>query len=50
MIFLIHNLKGGYEMSFASETKKELTQIEANDSCLKAEIISTHSNEWSCII
>ncbi|BDH62913.1 putative sporulation transcription regulator WhiA [Lysinibacillus sp. PLM2] len=25
-------------MSFASETKKELTQIEANDSCLKAEV------------
>ncbi|KGR80021.1 DNA-binding protein WhiA [Ureibacillus manganicus] len=25
-------------MSFASETKKELTQVEANDSCLKAEI------------
>ncbi|MFC5542412.1 MAG: DNA-binding protein WhiA [Bacilli bacterium] len=25
-------------MSFASETKKELTQIEANDQCLKAEV------------
>lgn len=25
-------------MSFASETKKELTQIEADDSCLKAEV------------
>lgn len=25
-------------MSFASETKKELTQIEANDQCLKAEL------------
>ncbi|SOC40149.1 DNA-binding protein WhiA [Ureibacillus acetophenoni] len=25
-------------MSFASETKKELTQVEANDSCLKAEL------------
>ncbi|CAM5205112.1 putative cell division protein WhiA OS=Ureibacillus acetophenoni OX=614649 GN=whiA PE=3 SV=1 [Ureibacillus acetophenoni] len=25
-------------MSFASETKKELTQVEANDSCLKAEV------------
>jgi len=38
MIYLIHNWKGGYEMSFASETKKELTQVEANDSCLKAEV------------
>jgi len=38
MIFLIHNLKGGYEVSFASETKKELTQVEADDSCLKAEV------------
>lgn len=25
-------------MSFASETKKELTQIEADESCLKAEV------------
>lgn len=25
-------------MSFASETKKELTQVEANDSCLRAEV------------
>ena len=25
-------------MSFASETKKELTQVEADDSCLKAEV------------
>lgn len=38
MIFLIHNLKGGYEVSFASETKKELTQVEADDSCIKAEV------------
>lgn len=26
------------KVSFASETKKELTQVEANDSCLKAEL------------
>ncbi len=26
------------KLSFASETKKELTQVEANDSCLKAEV------------
>lgn len=30
--------KGGYQMSFASETKKELTQMEADDLSLKAEL------------
>ena len=27
-------------MSFASETKKELTQVEADDQCMKAEVSS----------
>ena len=31
-------VKGGRKMSFASETKKELTQLETNDHCLKAEV------------
>jgi len=31
-------LKGGRDMSFASETKKELTQIEADNHCMKAEV------------
>ncbi len=30
--------RGGASMSFASETKKELTQIEESDQCLKAEV------------
>lgn len=30
--------KGGLDMSFASETKKELTQIEADNHCMKAEV------------
>lgn len=30
--------KGVKDMSFASETKKELTQVEAEDYCLKAEV------------
>lgn len=32
------NEKGVKGMSFASETKKELTQVEAEDHCLKAEV------------
>lgn len=37
---LLHSIlgKGEYKMSFASETKKELTQIEADDMSLKAEV------------
>lgn len=31
-------MKGGRDMSFASETKKELTQVEADDHCMKAEV------------
>lgn len=31
-------MKGGTVMSFASETKKELTQVDVNDKCLKAEV------------
>jgi len=31
-------VKGGRKMSFASETKKELTQLETDDHCLKAEV------------
>ena len=31
-------VKGGRKMSFASETKKELTQLETDDYCLKAEV------------
>src|SRR5690606_11850366 len=34
----IHLEKGAFFMSFASETKKELTQIETDDQCLKAEV------------
>ena len=34
-------------MSFASETKKELVQIQSDDCCAKAELSATYSNEWS---
>ena len=36
-------------MSFASETKKELVQIQSDDCCAKAEF-SPYSNEWSYFI
>ena len=37
-------------MSFASETKKEMTQEESEPCCAKAELLSANSNEWILVI
>ena len=37
--------RGAYFMSFASETKKELTQIEADDTMLKSRSLCFYPNE-----
>lgn len=37
-IYIEIMIERGRDMSFASETKKELTQIEADNHCMKAEV------------